>query len=99
MKKNILDQLPEKLSVKVVRGKSGAFIGEIAELGVFTEVADINDLDFNINDLIFTYYDLPKKYYSSIWYKPVERIEKTPRTANRPTLYNFHVFASPSLVR
>lgn len=95
----ILDQLPDRLSVTITKGKSGAFIGEIAELGVFTEVDDLKDLDFNINDLVFTYFDLPKKYYSSIWYKPTHPIVQHQAPAKTFSPYNFQVFVSPSLVR
>lgn len=57
------------------------------------------DLDFNINDLVFTYFDLPKKYYSSIWYKPVNKIVQRRIPANSFSPYNFQVLVSPSLVR
>lgn len=65
-------KLPRIIKVRIIQGKSGAFIAELPEYGIHTEADSRRGLDYMINDLIYAYFDVPKKYWGKIWYKEKE---------------------------
>jgi hypothetical protein len=70
MRKKDLLELPQKIKVSVVKGKSGCLLAELPEFDVFTEADNLNHLFFQVNDLIYTYFNIPKKYQKEIYFRP-----------------------------
>ncbi len=90
----ILKNLPDKFIVRVAGAKEGPFVADILELGVFTEVDELSELDFAINDLIATYYDIPASYIDKFRYVQAGRL--SPRTKPKKQ-YEFDFFQSRAL--
>ncbi|OGK08389.1 hypothetical protein A2767_06395 [Candidatus Roizmanbacteria bacterium RIFCSPHIGHO2_01_FULL_35_10] len=65
--KNIQD-LPQKIKVKVRKLPKGKFFAELIEFGVFTEAENQEELFSLVYDLIYTYFDVSKNLRKNFYY-------------------------------
>jgi len=92
-----LQNLPDSIKVKVLRGKSGCLIAELPEYDVSTEADSVLNLERNINDLIYTVLDIPPKYYGKVWYRPQKKHVEDLTEIKIP--YPFQVFFASNVCK
>lgn len=85
--------LPNKIKVKIIKGKSGCFIAEIPQYDISTEADSIPELQFNINDLLYAYFEIPKELQGKVWYQSEVKEKKELSKFSIP----FNILVAPEL--
>ena len=86
--------LPNKIKVRISKGKSGSLIAELVDFDAFTEADGWRELDYCINDLIFSYFDVPETVRDLIRYSSQPKLGKDKPNLNEDEIVFFKYFWS-----